>query len=95
MSISAKISDGATSELKRVVIVIYPGVTLLDAAGPAQVFSSANTALERAGEAPFYEVVLMSPLGGDIETDTGVILKTASLLDVSEQPIDTLVVSGR
>ncbi|MFD1158914.1 GlxA family transcriptional regulator [Roseovarius aestuarii] len=94
MSISAKISDGATSELKRVVIVIYPGVTLLDAAGPAQVFSSANTALERVGEAPYYEVVLMSPLGGDIETDTGVVLKTASLLDVSEQPIDTLVVSG-
>lgn len=79
---------------KRIVIVVYPGVTLLDAAGPAQVFSSANDMLRRAGKEPPYVLLLASPLGGEIQTDTGIVLKTVSLQVASEQPIDTMIISG-
>lgn len=82
------------SEPKRIVIVVYPGVTLLDAAGPAQVFSSANDMLRRAGKETAYTLLLASPLGGDIQTDTGIVLKTVSLQAASEQPIDTMIISG-
>ncbi|WP_282606343.1 GlxA family transcriptional regulator [Pelagibius sp. Alg239-R121] len=76
------------------MIVVYPGVTLLDAAGPAQVFSSANDMLNREGKEALYQLLLTSPLGGDIETDTGIVLKTLSLQNASKQPIDTMIISG-
>ena len=79
---------------RRVAIVVYPGVTLLDAAGPAQVFASANNALEADGKVPFYELVLTSPPGGDIATDTGIVVGTVSLRAASSKPIDTMIISG-
>ena len=82
------------AEPKRIVLIVYPGVTLLDAAGPAQVFSSANDMLRRAGLETPYQLLLASPLGGDIETDTGIVLKTVSLRAISGQPIDTMIISG-
>lgn len=74
------------------VIVAYPGVTLLDVTGPAQVFSTAN---DLAAE-PFtrYEVVLASRTGGVVPTDTGIGLATASLKAAAAKPIDTLLVAG-
>ena len=46
---------------RRIVILVYPGVTLLDAAGPAQVFSAAD---EVGPEGlPAYEVILASGTG--------------------------------
>ncbi|MEM7222303.1 MAG: helix-turn-helix domain-containing protein [Pseudomonadota bacterium] len=92
-SISANRSE-TQSGPKRVVIVVYPGVTLLDAAGPAQVFSSANSTLSLEGRPPAYELVLASPLGGEIATDTGIVLKSVTLESASRQPIDTMIVSG-
>lgn len=82
------------ADAKRIAIIVYPGVTLLDATGPAQVFSSANDILRRAGREMPYQLLLASPLGGDIETDTGIVLKTAPLQAASEQPIDTMIISG-
>lgn len=83
---------------RRVVIVVYPGVTLLDAAGPAQVFSSANEAPEaRTGSpprTPRYRVGLASLDGGAIETDTGITLGSVPLRQASAQPIDTLIIAG-
>jgi transcriptional regulator GlxA family with amidase domain len=94
MSFSANALSTASDEIKRIVIVIYPGVTLLDAAGPAQVFSSANSALATCGQLPSYDVVLVSPLGGEIASDSGISLGTVSLNDASAAPIDTLIVAG-
>ena len=90
MSISAKAIPAA----KRVVIVIYPGVTLLDAAGPAQVFSSANHENGVLLSTKRYEVVLASPDGGAVETDTGIPVGTVSLDEAARQTIDTLIVAG-
>ncbi len=91
---SAKHTNASTTRRKRVVIVVYPGVTLLDAAGPAQVFSSANATLASDGKPAAYELLLASPVGGDIETDTGICVRTASLCAASKHPIDTVIISG-
>lgn len=77
----------------RVVIVIYPGVTLLDATGPAQVFSSANNAAGAEGRR-LYNLILASPQGGAITSDTGLELGTVTLADASAAPIDTLIIAG-
>ena len=81
-----------THQPKRVVIVVYDGVTLLDATGPAEVFGTAANA--DAGGPPAYEVVLASAHGGMVRTDGGIDLGTHPLEEVSEQPIDTLLVAG-
>jgi transcriptional regulator GlxA family with amidase domain len=75
-----------------VVIVVYPGVTLLDATGPAQVFAEAAHVVPAAN--PPYRVVLASRSGGPVATDTGIALGTISLADAASRPIDTLLVAG-
>lgn len=73
------------------VIVVYPGVTLLDATGPAQVFS---TAREIGGARAPYEIVLASNAGPSVMTDTGLALSAVSLRQAAARPIDTLIVAG-
>lgn len=75
----------------RVVILVYPGVTLLDATGPAQVFS---TARELAGSRAPYEVLLASNAGPSVSTDAGIALTAHSLASAAARPIDTLIVAG-
>lgn len=76
------------------MILVYPGVTLLDAAGVAQVFSSADEAARKEGQAPRYRVRLASPGGGAVATDTGIELGTVTLRTAARAPIDTLIVAG-
>lgn len=89
----ANLADRVLAEPRRIVFVIYPGVTLLDVAGPVQAFSSANN-IEPAGEAPAYEVVVASPQGGPVKTDCLVELGTVSLSTAAVRPPDTLIVAG-
>ncbi|MEH6525398.1 MAG: helix-turn-helix domain-containing protein [Sneathiella sp.] len=89
----ANISRTIETEAKRVVFVIYPGVTLLDVAGPLQAFSSANNT-EIAEGRRVYEVAIASPEGGPVATDCLVDLGTVSLDHAAVQPIDTLIVAG-
>lgn len=76
----------------KIVFVIYPGVTLIDVAGPAQVFSSANS--EITDEQSTYDIVIASLTGGLIATDTGITLNTIPLSELLRQSIDTLIVAG-
>lgn len=82
----------AKSTPKRIVFIIYPGVTLLDVTGPAQVFSSANT--ELAGSEPGYEIIIASTSGGLIETDTGLKIETEAISGLPGHSIDTIMVAG-
>ena len=79
--------------IKRVVFVIYPGVTLLDATGPIQAFSSANNTEAAQGQR-IYDVVVASPQGGMVATDCTVDLGSVSLEQAAALPIDTLIVAG-
>lgn len=86
-------SKTAKSDTKRIVFVIYPGVTLLDVTGPVQAFSSANNT-EIANGQSIYEVVIASPEGGPVVTDCFVDLGTVALDQAAARSIDTLIVAG-
>ena len=58
-------SVGANSVPRRVAILVYDGVTLLDVAGPAEVFQTAN----RFGAD--YRIVLVSPTGENVTSNLG------------------------
>ncbi|WP_051342789.1 GlxA family transcriptional regulator [Pseudonocardia spinosispora] len=55
----------STPARHRVAILVFDGVTLLDLAGPAEVFKEAN----RLGAA--YQIVLVSPTGHEVTSDLG------------------------
>lgn len=78
---------------KRIIFVIYPGVTLLDVTGPVQAFSSANNT-EFANGHHLYEIVIASPEGGPILTDCMVELGSVTLDVATSKPIDTLIIAG-
>lgn len=72
-----------------VVVLLFPGVTLLDVSGPAEVFAAANSA------GADYAVRFVSPSGGDVETSVGARIATESLADLEGAPrIGTLLVAG-
>lgn len=76
-----------TAGTHRVAILVYDGVTLLDVAGPAEVFKEAN----RFGAD--YGIVLLSPTGADVTTNLGVRIAADGAL--SQAPaVDTLLVAG-
>jgi transcriptional regulator GlxA family with amidase domain len=75
--------------MRRVVIVSYPGATLLDVVGPSEVFWVAT----RAGADPGYELVVASLDGGPAPASSGLVLDTVRLSTV-RGPIDTLMVVG-
>jgi len=77
---------------RRVVILVYPEITLLDATGPAEVFTTANN--DAPETSPGYEVVIASRDGGLVASDGGVALATVDLETASAEPIDTLLVAG-
>ncbi|WP_037045287.1 GlxA family transcriptional regulator [Pseudonocardia halophobica] len=71
----------------RVAFLVYDGVTLLDVAGPAEVFTEAN----RFGAD--YQVVLLSPTGEDVTSNLG--FRVAVDAAVSAEPAaGTYVVAG-
>ncbi|KIF01849.1 transcriptional regulator [Streptomyces sp. RSD-27] len=76
----------------RVVIVAFPGIELLDATGPAEVFSVASR-VAGAG-LPGYRVLIATPDGAPVATSSGVRLMADLAFDEAAAPIDTLVVSG-
>ncbi|MET8288672.1 DJ-1/PfpI family protein [Streptomyces sp. NPDC051639] len=72
---------------RRVAILAFEGVTLIDVAGPADVFSHAG----RYG--PGYEVSVVSPDGTDVRTSTGLTLHVESAAaDIG--PAHTVLVPG-
>lgn len=72
---------------RRVAILVYDGVTLLDVAGPAEVFKEAN----RFGAD--YQIVALSPTGEDVMSNLGFGI-TADGAVSSGRPSDTYLVPG-
>jgi transcriptional regulator GlxA family with amidase domain len=76
---------------RRVAIVIFPGVTLLDISGPAQVFAELREIdLPAAG----YALSYLSSAGGSVPTDVGMMIDTAPLSSMRPNQVDTLVIPG-
>jgi transcriptional regulator GlxA family with amidase domain len=68
-------------------ILVYDGFSLLDVAGPAEVFAEAN----RLGAD--YQVVLLSPTGADVASSTGMRIAVDDNAACEPAP-DTLLVAG-
>jgi transcriptional regulator GlxA family with amidase domain len=86
-------SHSATSAqqgTRKIIIVAYNGVKLMDVAGPLQAFTDARF----ADGCPAYRVIVASELGGLVTSDTGIKLETAKLNRALVNSVDTLLVSG-
>src|SRR5215212_7697185 len=71
----------------RVAILVYDGVTLLDVAGPAEVFRTAN------GFGADYQIVLVSPTGEDVTSNLGFGVAVDGAVSSEDAP-DTYLVPG-
>jgi transcriptional regulator GlxA family with amidase domain len=71
---------------RRIAVVIFPGFQLLDAAGPTTAFENA----ERFSPGS-YELVLIAPGGGQVQSSSGLTLSTEPLKAGS---FDTIIASG-
>ena len=76
--------------MKRIAILVFADAQLLDAAGPASVFGKASLQVAPA----HYEVLLVSSIGGEVQTDCGVAVMTRATTEVAPASIDTLIVVG-
>ncbi|SMH26644.1 GlxA family transcriptional regulator [Mesorhizobium australicum] len=76
----------------KVLIFIFPGFELLDATGPASAFGVANHVLTERGEQPFYTVEMISPVGGPVQSSSGIAVETHALSPV--RPANTLLIAG-
>jgi transcriptional regulator GlxA family with amidase domain len=78
---------------RRVEVLAFPDVQLLDVAGPVQVFADANHWAARP-DAPFaYRIRVIAPEGAQIRATSGLAFATEPLPDPAE-PLDTLIVAG-
>jgi transcriptional regulator GlxA family with amidase domain len=79
----------------RVVMVVYPGVQILDVTGPLEVFANANRRLDELGDrrAPRYEISLVARQAGPLRTTSGIELVVGAFAG-SRGAIDTLMVAG-
>ncbi|MCU1645156.1 MAG: AraC family transcriptional regulator [Nocardia sp.] len=72
---------------RRVGILVFDGVKMLDFTGPAEVFVEANQSVEA------YEVVLVSPDGTDVQTSIGARIQVSGAAAASGS-FDTVVIPG-
>lgn len=73
-----------------VTLLAYEGFQLLDITGPAAVFAAAGRAIGRKA----YEVMVLSPKGGETASDSGVTLSTRALARMPVGGVDTLLIAG-
>jgi transcriptional regulator GlxA family with amidase domain len=77
--------------LRRVVLVAYHGVQMLDVVGPAEVLAGATRIL---GDGLGYRLVVASPDGRPVSSGSGLRLGADASLPAIELPVDTLLVAG-
>ena len=77
---------------KRIVILVFNGVNLLDVSGPAQVFTQANCVA--ANRCVRYQIQLASRHGGLIACNSGINIETTSLRQIATTSIDTFIIAG-
>ncbi|WP_192251007.1 GlxA family transcriptional regulator [Mesorhizobium silamurunense] len=78
--------------MRRIEILAYPDVQLLDVSGPLQVFASANDFRTQASEPPVYEVLVVAA-SPRIRTSSGLVLEAAAL-PAHGLEINTVIVPG-
>jgi transcriptional regulator GlxA family with amidase domain len=77
---------------RRVVLVVFPDLQLLDLAGPLEVFAMADRFSH--SEVSEYVTEVVSPDGGAIRASSGLEISANRAIGACRGPIDTLVVVG-
>src|SRR5262249_733756 len=77
---------------RRIEILAYADVQLLDVSGPLQVFASANDQLTRAARKAACEPLVVAA-AAKVRTSSGLVLETA-ILPKPDVAVDTLIVPG-
>lgn len=88
MTTSPRITPGQ----RRIEVLAYEQVQLLDVAGPLQVFASANDHAVAGGHTPAYRVAVVAS-SNPVQTSSGLQLLAAPL-PRADTPVDTLLVAG-
>jgi transcriptional regulator GlxA family with amidase domain len=78
---------------RRVEVLAFPDVQMLDVAGPIQVFTAANERAVRPRTPPPYGIRVVAPKGAQIRATSGLAFATEPLPEPAE-PLDTLIVAG-
>lgn len=78
---------------RTVVFVAYPQMGLLDLTGAQTVFWAATCGLAQLG-LPGYALHTASLQGGPVRTGEGLVVQTRRLDELSDEPINTLIVPG-
>jgi transcriptional regulator GlxA family with amidase domain len=80
---------------RQIVILAFPGVQSLDITGPLEVFTGAQSLLERSHRAERgYEVQILSSEGKALTTSSGLRIEPHGSLAERPRQIDTLIVPG-
>ena len=80
---------------RRVELLVFPGVQLLDVAGPLQVFASANDLRREAGSASPYALAVVGRGDPTVSTSAGLGLRVASLPPLDAELHTLLIPGGR
>ncbi|MEO1679318.1 MAG: helix-turn-helix domain-containing protein [Pseudomonadota bacterium] len=91
MSTFSAITVEPPSDARQIMFVIYPGIALLDLAGPLQVFSWAR---EPGTDQLGYHTRILSHHGGRVPSDTLVEVDSDAIASCRTSDIDTLIVIG-
>jgi transcriptional regulator GlxA family with amidase domain len=78
---------------RRIELLVFPRVQLLDAAGPLQVLATANDLMREAGRPPPYDPHVVAAQAGPVVTSAGLPL-VAEALPTERCALDTLLVAG-
>lgn len=78
--------------MKTVAFVLFDDALALNAAGPAEVFCSANRLA--APGATLYELIYLSTRGGLVRTGSGMSIQTQPIASIDIQHLDTIIVVG-
>src|SRR6202042_3534595 len=78
---------------RRIEVLAFPDVQMLDVAGPIQVFTAANERATSPHARLPYATRVIAPGGAEIRATSGLAFATEPLPDPSE-PLHTLIVAG-
>lgn len=78
---------------RRIVLLAYEDMNLLDLTGPLQAFASASRRHSANGP-PLYELIVASTEGGLVASSAGLACTTVSVASLENVEIDTLLVAG-
>jgi transcriptional regulator GlxA family with amidase domain len=83
-----------STSVHQIFMVVFPGFLLLDAAGPLQVFSTADDEAAKVAQSPRYRLRTVSVSGGLVTSSTGLVVQTEALPRSGTLKGATLLVSG-